>query len=264
MGQVLERTGQVSRLPLSIFVITKNEARRLGASLAAVADLADEIVVVDSGSTDGTPDIARSLGARVIETSWRGYGPQKRFAEDQCRNNWVLNIDADEVVTDALRAEIVALFAQGEPPLDGYSFPILEVLPKWASPGVLPHVVSPVRLYRLDRGRYADALVHDRVHFAAGARTGELASHAKHFSMISISQTVRKLNEYSDLQVEDMRQRNRTVATARVWVEFPLAFFKYYLVRRHFLRGSAGLVAATNYAFYRFLRVAKALEARDP
>ncbi|GMA76660.1 hypothetical protein GCM10025880_30770 [Methylorubrum aminovorans] len=85
-------------LPISVFIIVKNEADRLGASLAAVRDLADDIVVVDSGSTDGTQALAASLGARVIHNDWPGYGRQKRFAEGQCRHDWVLNLDADEVV----------------------------------------------------------------------------------------------------------------------------------------------------------------------
>ena len=116
-------------LPISIFVIVKNEAQRLPATLEAVKGLAQELVVVDSGSTDGTQQIAQGFGARVVETHWRGYGPQKRFAEDQCRHKWVLNIDGDEVLTPALIGEISGLFAKGEPALDGYAFPIVEVFP---------------------------------------------------------------------------------------------------------------------------------------
>lgn len=247
-------------LPISVFIITKNEEKRLSVTLAALVNFADEIVVVDCGSTDGTHDVARAFGAKLIETHWRGYGPQKRFAEEQCSNVWVLNLDSDEEITPELKAEIAALFADGGPPLDAYSFPILEVLPAWSTPGIFPHTVRPVRLYRLDKGRYADSLVHDRVVMAEDAKVGSLVHHVNHFSMVTLSQVLRKLNEYSDLQVRDMRLRGRRVSSLRLWTEFPLAFFKSYFIRRHMLRGKAGFIASINYAFFRFLRVAKALE----
>ena len=101
-------------LPLSVFIIAKNEADRIGETIRAVRDLTDDLVVVDSGSTDGTQDVAEELGARVIFNAWPGYGPQKRFAEEQCRHDWLLNLDADEVVPPDLAAEIAALFAAGD------------------------------------------------------------------------------------------------------------------------------------------------------
>ncbi len=248
-------------LPLSIFVITRNEANRLPRTLAAVRGLGDEIVVVDSGSTDGTPAIAREFGAAVVETHWRGYGPQKRFAEDQCRNVWVLNLDGDEECSPELIAEIRDLFRDGEPELDGYGFPIVEILPGEKVPNFLAHSLAPVRLYRLDKGRYADAMVHDRVEMLPGTRTGTLKNIVLHRSIDSLSQAVEKLNRYSDQQVADMRARGRRLGGLRVWIEFPVAFFRAYILRRHILRGRFGLIASINYAFFRFMRIAKALEA---
>ncbi len=249
-------------LPLSIFLITRNEANRLPRTLAAVRGLADEIVVVDSGSTDGTQDVARRFGAKLIETHWRGYGPQKRFAEEQCRNVWVLNLDADEECTPELVADIRALFLGEGPALDGYGFPIVEIFPGETAPTFLGHSLAPVRLYRLDRGRYADAMVHDRVEMMPGSRTGTLRGIVLHRSIDSISQTVDKLNRYSDQQVADMAGRGRRISRFRVWVEFPIAFFRAYVLRRHALRGTFGLIASVNYAFFRFMRIAKALEAQ--
>ncbi len=249
-------------IPLSIFVITKNEAGRLPRTLEAVGGLASQVVVVDSGSTDGTQDIARRFGAELVETHWRGYGPQKRFAEDLCRNDWLLNLDADEECTPELVAEIRALFEKGEPPLDGYGFPIVEIFPGETAPTFLGHSLAPVRLYRRDKGRYADKAVHDRVEFVPGARTGTLKNIVLHRSIESLSQSVEKLNRYSDQQIADMIARNRTIPALRIWIEFPVAFFRAYVLRRHFLRGKFGLIASVNYAFFRFMRIAKAIEAQ--
>src|SRR5688572_2895484 len=106
-------------LPLSVFIIARNEADRLGETLRAVRGLTDDLVVVDSGSTDGTQVLAESLGARVVHHDWAGYGPQKRFAETLCRHEWLLNLDADEVVPPDLSAEIASLLA-GAPAADAY------------------------------------------------------------------------------------------------------------------------------------------------
>jgi glycosyltransferase involved in cell wall biosynthesis len=250
-------------LPLSVFIIARNEARRLPIVLAAIVGLADEIVLVDSGSTDGTQDVARGFGARVVETHWRGYGPQKRYAESLCRNRWALNLDGDEEATPELVAEIRALFAQGEPPLDGYEIAIAHVEPGFSYPGQFAYSLAPVRLYRLDKGRFADALVHDRVEMSPGSRVGALRGRINHYSFASISQVVTKLNEYSDQQVVDMGERGRRISAIRLWYEFPAAFLKAYFLRRHIFRGRFGLVASMNYAFFRFMRIAKALEARD-
>src|SRR3712207_9123950 len=93
-------------LPLSVFIIAHDEADRIGDTIRAVRDLTDDLLVVDSGSTDGTQAAAEALGARVIFNPWPGYGPQKRFAEDRCRHDWLLNLDADEPVPPAPKAEI--------------------------------------------------------------------------------------------------------------------------------------------------------------
>ncbi len=116
-------------LPISCFIIAKNEADRIGRTLASVRELADEIVVIDSGSTDGTQDIARAAGARVIFNAWPGFGQQKRFGEDQCRHDWLLNLDADEVVSGTLDASIRAVFASLPPQAAVYGMPALVVYP---------------------------------------------------------------------------------------------------------------------------------------
>src|SRR5262245_51055575 len=116
-------------LPLSVFIITLNEADRVGRAIASVKDWAAEVIVIDSGSTDGTQELCRTLGAKVIHHDWPGYGEQKRFGEEQCHESWLLNIDADEIIPEALAAEIKALFANGEPPCAAYSIDMRDMLP---------------------------------------------------------------------------------------------------------------------------------------
>ena len=249
-------------LPISIFVIAKNEADRLPRTLEAVRGLSDDLVVVDSGSTDGTQAAAEALGARVIHNDWPGYGPQKRFAEDLCRHDWRLNLDADEWLPPALVAEIRALFATGEPEADAYTLRIAEVFPGEAAPHPWAYALAPVRLYRGTKGRYSPSPVHDRVDLAADARIGHLKGLVHHFSVRSIGDQIDKLNAYSDQQVADLAQRGKRVPGIRLFLEFPAQFLKAYLLRRHFVRGRYGFITAMNFAFYRFLRLAKEYERR--
>ncbi|MCA3648211.1 MAG: glycosyltransferase family 2 protein [Methylobacterium sp.] len=249
--------------PLSIFIIAKNEADRLPRVIEAVRHLSDDILVVDSGSIDGTQDAARALGARVIEREWPGYGPQKRFAESQCRHDWVLNLDADEVVPADLAAEIAGLFASGEPAAQAYEIRIAEIFPGEAAPHPLAYALAPVRLYRRDRGTYSISPVHDRVDLEPGTRVARLKGTVHHFSVRSIGDQIAKLNAYSDQQVADLAARGKSTSTARVFLEFPIAFLKAYIGRRHAVRGTYGFITAMNFAFYRWLRVAKDFERRN-
>ncbi|KQP58100.1 glycosyltransferase family 2 protein [Methylobacterium sp. Leaf108] len=249
-------------LPLSIFIIARNEADRLGATIAAVSDLTDDLVVVDSGSTDGTQALAVSLGARVIHNDWPGYGPQKRFAEEQCRHVWLLNLDADEVVPPDLAHSIRAVFSAGEPALAAYRLAIAEIFPGEARPHPWAYRLTPVRLYRRDRGRYSPSPVHDRVDLQAGVDAGRLPGVVHHFSVRSLGDQLDKLNRYSDQQADDLDARGVTIPTWRLFVELPGNFLKAYIGRRHAVRGAYGFLTAMNYAISRHLRVAKHYERR--
>ena len=255
-------SGQNPVPDLSIFLITHNEADRIGRTLAAVRALSDDIVVVDSGSSDDTIALATALGARVIHHDWPGYGPQKRFAEDQCRHAWLLNIDADEVVPPELAEEIRASLTSRPQEMDGYAIKIAEVFPGEGKPHRLAYALSPVRLYRRDKGRYADSIVHDRVVFQEGARLGQLQGIIHHFSVRSIGDQMAKLNAYTTQQALDLAMRGKQVPTWRLFVEFPASFFKAYVMRRHAMRGVYGFMTSMNYAFFRWMRVAKDVERR--
>ena len=248
--------------PLSIFIIAQNEVDRIGRTIEAARTLSDDIVVIDSGSTDGTQALAESLGARVIHNAWPGYGPQKRFAEDQCRHDWLLNLDADEVLPPDLVAEITALLGGGQPPADAYRIRIAEIFPGEPAPHRFAYALSPVRLYRKSWGRYSPSPVHDRVDLLPGTKVGRLKGTVHHFSVRSLGEQMEKLNAYSDAQADDLDARGETLSAFRLFAEFPANFFKAYIGRRHALRGVYGFMTAMNYAFYRYLRVAKHWERR--
>jgi len=247
---------------LSIFIIALNEADRIGRTIEAVRSLSDDIVVIDSGSSDGTQALAESLGARVVFNPWPGYGQQKRFAEEQCRHDWLLNLDADEVLPPDLSAEIAALLASGAPPADAYKIRIAEIFPGEKAPHRFAYALAPVRLYRKSKGRYSSSPVHDRVDLDPGARVGRLKGTIHHFSVRSLGEQMEKLNAYSDAQADDLDARGATVSIFRLVAEFPANFIKAYIGRRHALRGVYGFMTAMNFAFYRYLRVAKHWERR--
>lgn len=251
--------GGAARLPLSVFVIARDEAVRLPRCLASVA-FADQVVVVDSGSTDGTPDLARAAGAEVHHRDWTGYGPQKAHAESLCRHPWMLNLDADEVASPALVAEIAALFAGGPPAPGAFRLRILTVYPGDAAPRPFADDYRVVRFYHRDAGRYRDHPLFDRVELAAGQRAGQLAGAVLHHPFLSWAHFVTKENRYTSYQAEAAAPRPPWVLMLRLPVELPVQFLKFYLVRRHLTGGWKGFFFALAAAFARTLRLAKMLE----
>lgn len=247
-------------LPLSVTVITKDEEERLARTLAAVA-FADEIVLLDSGSQDATCAIARAAGARVIETDWPGYGPQKARAEAAARNDWILNLDADEVVTPALAAEIRALFEThaGAPPEAGYTVDILNVYPGADRPRPLAADYRVVRLYDRRRVQYRPHPLFDRVEMA-DLRSGRLRAPVHHFPFTSWAGLVAKENQYTSYVVSQARRRDSRLLRLRLLTEFPLVFLKTFVLRRHALGGWRGFAFSLVVAFSRTLRIIKLLE----
>ena len=250
-------------LPLSIFVITLNEAARIGATLDAAATLADDVIVADSGSTDETVAIARGYGAQVHHHPFEGFGQQKRFAEDRCRHDWLLNVDADEIITPALADEIRGLFADGEPTPALYEIRILNVYPGDTRPRPFANDYRVVRLYHREAGRYRDHTVYDRVEPHGAPAIHRLSAPIHHFPLTDFEQMVAKANRHSGHEIARVAAKSRTVLKLRLVTEFPLVFLKVWLLRRHILGGWKGFVFAMNTAWMRTLRIAKALEYKS-
>ena len=240
------------QVKVSCVIIAKNEADRITRAIESVRGLVDEIVVVDSGSTDGTQALCEKLGARVIHNGWTGFGPQKRFAEDAARNDWILNLDADEWLGDALRAEIAAILSRPAPGAQSFRMRMTMVYPGRERPAPFAHFHNYVRLYDRRATRFADSLVHDEAPPTPDAM--QLAAPAYHQSFRSLSHLVRKEVDYFNLQKRELR-KNRAALLARAVVEWPWQFEKYYLVRRHIFGGAYGLVLSLMMAGMRWLRL---------
>jgi glycosyltransferase involved in cell wall biosynthesis len=254
MAEFGEASGELQpRLPLSCFIIARNEADRIGETIASVRGWVGEVLVVDSGSTDDTVSIAEALGARVLFRHWDGYGPQKRFAEECCGFDWLLNLDADETIAPALREEIIELFGFGPPPLAAYRLRIVDVYPGRSRPRPFAYCYNIVRLYDRRRARYSPSRVHDRVE-TGDEPLGQLHGRVLHRSVRSLEHQRRKLAGYFALQTQE-KAKPRWQAWLRLPAEYPLAFFQYYVLRRHIFGGRFGLALSHVHAAARTRRL---------
>lgn len=245
-------------VPFSCTIITKNEVDRIAACIKAVKGLADEILVVDSGSDDGTIELARSLGARVVHHDWNGYGPQKRFAEQAAAHDWILNLDADEVMTPELAGEIRRLML-AEPSLAGYRMRIMNIYPRQTKPRLWADFHNYVRLYDRRRVQFRESAVHDTVDTRDEA-VGQLRGTVMHFSARSHAHIRRKLDAYTSLQARVMKKPAAEILL-RLPLEYPSVFLRYYLARRHFTGGLDGIYASHIAAEARVKRLLKMLAA---
>ncbi len=244
---------------LSCCIITKNEKDRIGDCIRAIHGLVDEVVVVDSGSTDDTVKIAESLGARVVHHDWPGYGPQKRYSEECASNDWILNLDADEVMTPALFAEIKALLASN-PPLNAYRFQIRNVYPGKTKPRLWADYHNYVRLYNRQVVRFRESQVHDTVDTKTEP-VGQLKGHVVHFSARSYEHIRSKLDSYTNLQAKVLKKPTWTI-WLRLPFEYPFVFLRYYFMRCHFTGGWDGIYSSHLAAEARVNRLRKILAAQ--
>ncbi|MFQ5520256.1 MAG: glycosyltransferase family 2 protein [Candidatus Methylomirabilia bacterium] len=241
---------------LSVTVITWNEEERLRACLESVA-WAHEIVVVDAESADKSVEIAREFTDRIWIRPWPGFAAQKNFALDQTSGEWVLSVDADERVTPELREEIERAAAPDGPAV-GYAVPRKNILwGVWLRHGGL-YPDWQVRLFRRGRGRFIDYPVHESV--TVQGPVGRLVQPLLHESYRSLEEFVTRANRYSTLAALEWRTRGGRVSVPDLILRPAVRFFSMYLLRRGFLDGWRGLVIATLYAQYVFLRTAKVWE----
>lgn len=237
---------------LSAIVITKNEAGKIVACLESLA-FCDERIVVDSGSSDDTVALAQAAGARVVTHDWQGFGAQKNFALSQAAGDWVLSLDADERVTPALAAQISAAVAAGQ--VDGYEMPRLSTFcgrPMRHS-GWYPDYV--LRLFRRDKARFSDDLVHERVVCAGSVR--RLSEPLIHHPVERLEDALSRMDRYSTAGADMIVGKGRKVSFMTGILRGWWSFVRTYILRLGFLDGKEGFLLAVANAegtYYRYMK----------
>jgi glycosyltransferase involved in cell wall biosynthesis len=243
---------------LSVAVVALDEEERIRACLESVT-WADEIVVVDAGSSDKTVGIAREFTDRVLFHAWPGYGAQKNYALAQCRGDWLLSLDADERVGEALREEIRTTLARG-PAEAGFEIPRQNFFQgAWVRHGGL-YPDHQLRLFRRGRGVFSEHAVHESVR--VDGPVGRLRSPLVHQSYRGIQDFVARANRYSELAARELAAAGRGGTAADLLLRPLWRFVSMYVLRGGFLDGWRGFVLAALYAHYVFLRAAKVRELR--
>jgi glycosyltransferase involved in cell wall biosynthesis len=240
---------------LSVTVITKNEARDLGDALKSVA-WADEIIVVDSESTDATVAIARTFTDHVVVRPWEGYVAQKNAAAALASHDWILSLDADERVTPQLAEDIRQTLAN--PQCAAYRMPrVTWHLGRWIrSTDWYPD--DQLRLYDRRRARWIGARVHEAV--SVDGAVGRLDHEIQHLAYRDISEHLETIDRYTTLAAEQLRAQGRRAGLFHVLGHPPLAFLRNYILRGGFRDGLPGLVISSLNAYYVFLKFAKLWE----
>jgi len=240
---------------LSAILITKNEELNLGACLDSV-DFTDEIIIVDSGSTDGTVELGRTFGAIVIETAdWPGFGPQKNRALAAASGEWILSIDADERITPELAREIRQAINQ-EQSAEAYAISRRS----WYCGRFIKHAGwSPdyvTRLFKRHTARFSEDIVHERL--IVNGLTKQLDSVMLHFSFRDFSQVLKKIDHYSTLSARQAHARGKRSGIGTALLHGWWAFMRTYFFKRGFLDGAHGLALAISNAegsYYRYLKI---------
>ncbi|HYN84070.1 MAG TPA: glycosyltransferase family 2 protein [Pyrinomonadaceae bacterium] len=236
-------------------IITHNEASNIREACESVA-WADEVLVVDSESTDETARMAEACGARVVVRPWPGFAAQKQFASDEARHEWVFSLDADERVSKELRASVEdLLFAGAEPAADGYRVARRSFyMNRWIRGGGW-YPDHQLRLYRKARGRWEGAYIHESVKMQEGARVGTLGGDLLHYSVRDAAHHHRMIGErYAPLAARQMFERGRRTSPARIAAAGPAAFLRSYVLKAGFRDGLAGYAIARFAAHHAFLK----------
>jgi len=242
---------------ISVAVIAMNEADRIGRLLKS-AVFADEVIVVDSGSTDGTQDLCEKLGARVIFNEWPGYAAQKQFAMEQTTSEWILNLDADEEISVALAAEILSTVGHAKADVCGFSMPRLSrYLGRWIKHGGW-YPDRKVRLVRRGNGRWSGDTLHEKL--IVDGNVEQLSKPILHHVYRGISDQVKTINRFSDTYAARRAPAGSGFVLAGVGHALG-KILECYVWKLGILDGVPGLIIAMNSAWYVFLKHAKAWEA---
>jgi len=252
----------MARPKISVTIITLNEELNIARAIHSVR-WADDVLVVDSGSTDRTVEIAKSLGARVIYHPWPGYGKQKNFSQENCHHDWVLNIDADEVVSDELRLEIETALTQADSkpsPVLGYYFPRKTFyLGRWIQHGGW----YPNHLVRLANRRsasWSEPTVHEELQVQGPVLGLENPLH--HYTFSSIQDQILTNLNFSKLGFMELQRKGQQASAVLLLIKPVGKFLETYFLKRGFMDGLPGFIISVNAAHSMFLKYAYLVEAQ--
>lgn len=243
---------------LSVIIICKNESRHIEKCLRSVADWVNEIVIIDSGSTDNTLDICRAYTSKIYSMDWPGFGPQKNRALEKAQGPWILSLDADEFVSKGLAKEIQSTLQLPRPAagywLRRHSYFCGHAIHygDWSNDRVL-------RLFQKTSARFSDDLIHERVLIQGNTET--LAATLEHQAFDDLSEVLDKLNHYSTLKAQTLLQQGKKLSLLRALGHSFWTFVRGYILRRGFLDGVPGFVLARCNALGCFYAYLKAYEA---
>ena len=251
-------TLSIKTLPMkvSVVIITLNNIRTIKEVLAAVAGWADEMVVVDSGSTDETLTVAREFGCKTLYRKFDGFGTQKHFAVEQAKNDWVFIVDADEIVTHELKIEIDEVLQSNE--YQGFMIPntlmFLGGMMRYGREYKMPHL----RLFDRKFGNYNDREVHEDIILNGKLMT--LKNHVLHYSYADLAECFQKINNYSSRGAKELQKRRKKASLLKIITKFPITFLTEYFIRLNFMNGYRGFVWAFSQAVYATLKYIKLRE----
>ncbi len=243
---------------LSVIIITKNESAHIGSCLQSVS-WADEVIVLDSGSEDDTVEICKQYTDSVFITDWPGFGIQKQRALDKAQGDWILSIDADEVVTTELRTEIEKALQHEQ--FNGYDIPRLSSYcgKQIRHGGWWPDYV--LRLFRRNAGYFTESVVHERI--VVQGEIGKLTSPLLHDAFVNLDEVLRKVNSYSTLGAEMLHQKGVQSSISKALFKGLWTFIRTYWLKAAFLDGRQGLMLSISNAEGTYYKYVKLLELQD-
>ncbi len=250
--------GRTGKAPLACYIRTLNEFRRIAEVVRAAAAVCGQVVVVDSGSTDGTQDLAREAGAEVIHQPFLGQGLQKRVGEDAARFDWLLDLDADEVLSEELADEIRTLFARG-PEAAVYGLPLV-LCPPDGPPWRDFSIAWRNKLYDRRRVRMPKHRRYDQLELPEGLRPVRLTGALLHYGFADLADLVRKMNGSSSRAAAHSRLKSRRVLALRLIFGMPFYLIQHVVLRGRWRGGLYGVAVGVILAWGRWLRDAKMLE----
>ncbi len=246
----------LSSTNISAVIITKNEERNIVRCLESLRGVADEIIVVDSFSSDKTIPICESKGVRIFQKPWMGYSETKNYGITLALYPFILSIDADEALSDELRKNIISLKKEGFA-LDAYKMSRLtNYCGKWIYHcGWYPD--RKLRLFKKEAGRW-EGLIHEEVHLISDSTVGRVEGDILHYSYYSINEHIQQMIGFTDLMADEINKRGKTVSLSKMFFSPGIKFLKSYIINGGFRDGFYGLVICTLSSMATFLKYAKA------